>query len=67
MGKKIIDFKTQRVASRGRKSKAGGEKIKSNSIIYTPVKKSVVELNCIMFLSLNGTIFVDFFDGNVLV
>ena len=39
MGKKTIDFKTQRVASRGRKSKAGGgKKIKSDSIIYTPVK-----------------------------
>ena len=36
MGKKIIDFEMRRDASRGRKSKAGGEKIKSDSIIYTP-------------------------------
>ena len=36
MGKKIRDFKAQRDASRGRKSKAGGG-IKSDSIIYTPV------------------------------
>ena len=37
MGKKIIDYKTRRDASRGRKSKAGrGKKIKSDSIIYTP-------------------------------
>ena len=37
MGKKIMDIKTRRDASRGRKSKAGGgEKIKSDSRIYTP-------------------------------
>ena len=36
VGKKIADFKTRRDASQGRKSKAGGEKIKSDSIIYTP-------------------------------
>ena len=36
MGKKTLDFKTRRVALRGRKSKAGGQKIKSDSIIYTP-------------------------------
>ena len=34
-----MDIKTQRDASRGRKSKAGGEKIKSDSRIYTPAKK----------------------------
>ena len=39
MGKKIIDIKLRRNASRGRKSKAGGGgKIKSDSIIYTPAK-----------------------------
>ena len=37
MGDKITDFKMQRVASRGRKSKAGGEKIERDSIIFTPV------------------------------
>ena len=36
MGKKTIDFKTQRGVSRGRKSKAGGGEIKNDSIIYTP-------------------------------
>ena len=37
MGKKIMDIKMRRDASRGRKSKAGGgEKIKSDSRIYTP-------------------------------
>ena len=37
MGKKTIDFKTRRVASRGRKSKAGGGKvIKGSGTIYTP-------------------------------
>ena len=36
MGKKIIDFVTHRNASRGKKSKAGGNKIKSRSTIYTP-------------------------------
>ena len=41
MGKKIIDFVTQRDASRGRKSKAGGKKIKSDSRIYTPGKDHV--------------------------
>ena len=40
IGKKIIDIKTRRDASRGRKSKAGGKKIKSDSIIYTPEKKT---------------------------
>ena len=40
MGKKIIDFKTRRDASRGRKSKAGGgKKIKSDSFIYNPDRK----------------------------
>ena len=32
-----MDIKTRRDASRGRKSKAGGEKIKSDSRIHTPV------------------------------
>ena len=36
MGKKIMDIKMRRDPSWGRKSKAGGEKIKSDSIIYTP-------------------------------
>ena len=40
MGKKIMDIKTRRDASRERKSKAGGgDKIKSRSTIYTPVFK----------------------------
>ena len=34
-----MDIKTRRDASRGRKSKAGGKKIKSDSRIYTPAKK----------------------------
>ena len=37
MGKKIMDIKMRRDASRGRKSKAGGREIKSDSIIYSPV------------------------------
>ena len=41
MGKITIDIKMQRDASRGRKSKTGGgKKIKSDSRIYTPVKKT---------------------------
>ena len=36
-----MDIKTRRDASRGRKSKAGGEKIKSDSRIYTPVGKHI--------------------------
>ena len=44
----MIDKKTRRAASQERKSKAGGgEKIKSDSIIYTPGKKSELsELKC---------------------
>ena len=38
MGKNTIDYDTRRVASRGRKSKAGGKKINSDSILYTPGK-----------------------------
>ena len=37
MGKKTIDFKTRHVASRGRESKAGGEKSKATQL-YTPLK-----------------------------
>ena len=36
MRKKIIDFVMQCKASRGRKSKAGGKKIKGDLILYTP-------------------------------
>ena len=40
MGKKIIDLVTQRAASRGRKSKAGGrEIIKGYGTKYTPAMK----------------------------
>ena len=40
MGKKIIDIKTQRDASRGRKSKAGGGKKSKATQEYTPLKKT---------------------------
>ena len=36
VGKKIIDFVMRHDTSRGRKSKAGGGEIESDSIIYTP-------------------------------
>ena len=42
MGKKTIDFETRYDASRERKSKAGGEKIKSDLIIYTPGKITII-------------------------
>ena len=41
MGNKIIDIETLRDASRGRKSKAGGRGIKSDSVIYTPGRTSI--------------------------
>ena len=42
MGKKIIDFKMQRVALRGRKSKAGGWGKKSKATqLYTPLCQKV--------------------------
>ena len=37
MGKKLIDFKMQRVASRGRKSKAGGGGKSKATQSYTPL------------------------------
>ena len=41
MGKKTIDFKTRHVASRGRKSKAGGGKKSKATQLYTPLKKKL--------------------------
>ena len=49
MGKNIIDFVTQRDASRGRKSKAGGG-IKSKAAqLYTPLKKVQIRIDGVFY------------------
>ena len=48
MGIKIIDIKMRCDALWGRKSKAGGKKIKSDSMIYTP---GIMAFECITILS----------------
>ena len=53
MGKKMIDKKTQRDASRGRKSKAGGGKKSKATQLYTPlllIYKSQEKYSIIFFV-----------------
>ena len=47
MGRKIMDIKTQRDASRGRKSKAGGGKKSKATQLYTPLERFLPDITFI--------------------